>query len=75
MNKARKTELRRIYAVIRDAKDDLESVKFDEQNALDSIPENLQNTERAEAMEEAIDNMDSAEDALAEALDYLSDYT
>ncbi|MCM1440687.1 MAG: hypothetical protein NC131_16030 [Roseburia sp.] len=73
MNKQRRNDLRTVYAKIRDAKDDLASLTREEQMSLDAIPDNLQGSERAEKMEDAIDAMDNATDALQEALSYLDE--
>lgn len=67
MNKNRRSSimvaagyLDRVISIVRDAKND-------EQYALDNMPENLQNSERYEAMEEAIDNLEDALENLDEA--------
>jgi hypothetical protein len=37
------------------------------------MPESLQESERGEAMQEAIDNLESASSSLEEAIDYLNE--
>lgn len=76
MNKARRKEL---YALIRmlkrvqfnddidDCINTLDNIKYDEEYAYNSIPENLQYSYRAEASEAAIEHMGDAFDALNEA--------
>jgi len=44
-----------------------------EQTAYDNLPENLQDSERGDAMQNAIDNLDAAIAACEEALDYFAD--
>lgn len=44
-----------------------------EQAAYDNLPENLQDSERGDAMQSAIDNLDAAIAACEEALDYFAD--
>ena len=75
MNKARRKAL---YAIVtrlqfvdnknKDAvssiKSDLESILYDEEYAMDNIPENMQGSYRYEMAEEACDNLQSAIDAL-----------
>lgn len=68
MNKSRREQLKTIYAKICDIKSDLEQVCDDEEYAYDRIPENLQGSERAEKMEEAIDGMSNASSSLDDAL-------
>ena len=53
--------------------DDIEEVQNEEQEAYDNMPENLQESERGEAMQEAIDNLDSAWSSLEEAKDTLEE--
>lgn len=48
---------------------DLESVKEEEQEAFDNLPEGLQQAERGSAMEQAIDNLDNAMDAIQTCID------
>lgn len=44
-----------------------------EQEALDNMPESLQEGERGEAMQDAIDNLSSAMDSVEEAVDSLEE--
>lgn len=60
MNKQRRTKIRKIsveiykcYEVLSAIKDALEDIQYDEQEALDNMPESLQGTDRYEAMAEA----------------------
>ena len=53
--------------------DDIEEVQNEEQEAYDNMPENLQESERGEAIQEAIDNLDSAWSSLEEAKDTLEE--
>ena len=73
MNKARRKELAdviRSLGMVQDKDDlysiiyDLESIKSDEEDYYDNIPENLQYSQRAEDSEQAIENMDDALDLL-----------
>lgn len=75
MNKMRRKELsgiikslnvvidkNNLYSII----NELDSIKDDEQNYYDNIPENLQYSQRAEDSEQAIDNLEEALDLLNE---------
>ena len=64
MNKARRKVIKEIKDRVETAKQDLEDVLLEEQEYYDNIPENLQGSERAEASEEAIGNLEEAVDAL-----------
>ena len=49
-------------------KDSLESLKCEEEEYLENMPENFQDSERGERASEAINNIDSALSALGEAI-------
>ena len=51
--------------------DDIQSLLEEEQNAFDALPESLQEAERGEAMQEAIDNLDAASSSVEEAVESL----
>lgn len=52
---------------------ELESIKEDEQNAFDNLPESFQNGERGEQMQLAIDSIDSALSQIEEAENLLTE--
>lgn len=52
---------------------DLESIKGEEEECLENIPENLQDSERYTITEEAVENLDNAYETLQEAIDNLCD--
>lgn len=64
MNKARRKELAEIISLIEEARERLESVMEEEQEALDNMPESFQCSERGETMEEYICTMDEMLEAL-----------
>lgn len=80
MNKQRRKEIEKLINRIEETVDnflsemesiqiDLESIRDDEQDYLDNIPENLQGSERYEIAETAVDNLDSACDSIGDILD------
>lgn len=73
MNKKRRTQIKEVYAALRDTMGNLEDILAEEEFALDNLPENLRVSERAESAENAIDKMDNAVDAIAEAMDCLKE--
>lgn len=73
MNNVRRKALQKIYAAIEEAKEELELIFDEEQEAFENIPENLEGSERYEAAENAVDNLDSAFSGLDEVLEYLEE--
>jgi len=69
MNKSRRASIRIAAGYLDRAIDLIRVAKDDEQDALDNMPENLQNSERYEAMESAIDNLEDALSNIDEAKD------
>lgn len=68
MNNTRRKELGRLTAQLEEVKDALENLKGEEEEYLENMPESFQGSERGERAGEAINNMDSALDALGEAI-------
>lgn len=75
MNKKRRSELNRALVLIETAKGIVEMALFQEESALDNIPENFESSDMyiesenaVEAMEGAIENLDEALDRIREAL-------
>lgn len=64
MNKARRKELARVVDLLDQARDLLETIRDEEQEAFDNLPESIQCSERGGAMENCISTME-------EMLDYL----
>ena len=60
MNKIRRQRLQAAADLLAQARDVVEQVRDDEQDAIDNLPENLMYSDRAEAMEEAVEALDSA---------------
>lgn len=60
MNKGRRVRLKEACSLLSRALDIVTSVKDEEQDSLDNLPENLQSGERCTTMEDAIDALDDA---------------
>ena len=73
MNKARRKKLDAILEEIETIKDLLEEVKYEEQEAVDNMPESLQGSERYEAMVEAISSLEEALENLGYAADNIEE--
>ena len=69
MNRERRKALRQWNKRAEELKSDLESILWDEQNYYDNIPESLQFSERAEASEEAINQMEDVIDDLSDIIE------
>lgn len=73
MNAARRKEISKISAQIEELTSQLEALQETEQECYDNMPEPLQDSERGETMQNAIDSMESALDNLRDAVDNLSE--
>ena len=74
MNATREKKIQTIIDKITSVKEDLSTVRDEEQGWYDSHTSDAwQDTDKASESEEAIDMMTDAEDSLDEAIDYLSD--
>lgn len=69
MNNERRVLLRKAIALIYEAEKLVESVRDDEQDSMDNIPENLQGSVLYDTMEDAVDSLESALDAIDTARD------
>lgn len=71
MNNTRRNAIKKLIADAEYIKDRLDSILEDEQDALDNMPESLQDTERYERMEEAVSNLEYALDGIDDVINYL----
>ena len=74
MNKARRKAIEKACAKLSDARDDIQAILDEEQEAYDNTPESLQGTERYEESEEAISALEGAAETVGEAIDTLSEW-
>lgn len=73
MNKNRRKAIESIIDNLMDLSSEIEGIINDEQDALDNIPESLQESERANTMRDAIEALEDANSSIQEVLSYLSD--
>ena len=73
MNRSRRKELQKAMELLEQAKEIIEAVKDEEQEAFDNMPESIQQSERGEAMEGYIGTMDELCDSLSDAGDQISE--
>lgn len=71
MNAQGRKEIAKYIASLNEIKDKLESMKDCENEKYDNMPEGLQDSERADEMLEAVDNLDSAISSIEESVEYL----
>lgn len=73
MNKQNRRDLQGYVDSLEEIKSNIETMMEDETEKLDNMPEGLQESERGEVMQEAIDNLESAASSIEEAIDYLNE--
>lgn len=69
MNKIRRKALQEIYDKLSDLREELETIKDEEDESRENMPENLQGSERYEQSEAASGNIDEAMEYLSSACD------
>lgn len=69
MNKIRRKALQEIYDKLSDLREELETIKDEEDESRENMPENLQCSERYEQSETASGNIDEAMEYLSSACD------
>ena len=73
MNNTRRKDLSKVIESLECIKGRIEELLEEEQEYFDNMPENLQESERAESSQAAIDNMESAVESMEECLEYLEE--
>ena len=71
MNKKRRNAIKNIVSSLEKTSDLIQSVIDEEQDCISNIPDNLQNSEKADAMEEAVSKLDDAYNDVCAAIDAL----
>ncbi|WP_271006324.1 hypothetical protein [Listeria seeligeri] len=75
MNAQRRKAITKSIGVLKEQQEIIEALMEEEQEYLDNIPENLEGSSRYEKAEEAIQDLEGANDLLEDALDYLESAT
>lgn len=70
MNKARRAALEKLYVKISALRAEAEEIRDEEQEAFDNMPESFQESERGEAAQNAIENLDALVSSLEEAEEF-----
>lgn len=71
MNKERRKRIQEICDALETHKETIEEITNDEQDAYDALPVGIQNSEKGEKMEEALDYLEYAIEKLNEAISQL----
>lgn len=71
MNIKRRKRIDAVLELLASIQNEIEEIQQEEQDYLDNMPENLEGSEKYSIAEEAIDNLESALNAVIEAADYL----
>lgn len=73
MNKARREAIQAAIAKIKEGQSELESIRDEEQEYYDTMPENFQSGEKGQAAQEAIELLETAVSYAEEAISVASD--
>lgn len=73
MNKLRRKQLEEALGKAEELKETLESLRDEEQEAHDNLPETIQAGERGDTMQENINNLDYAVDNVGDAIDNINE--
>lgn len=73
MNNPRRKKIKNIIELLDEIYDLINDVLEEEQDCYDNLPESLQFASKGEAMQEAIDNLEEAQNMVQEVCDYLEE--
>ena len=73
MNNQRRKELDNWMKKLDDLKEELDQIATDEQVSLYNLPENLQNSQRGDAIQDAADKLNDALGLFDDIVDYIED--
>lgn len=73
MNKARRKAIEKISDKLEELQAELQMLKDEEEEAYDNLPESLQEGEKGDAMQEAIEYLENADSFIEDAKDALND--
>lgn len=73
MNKERRTRIEKVIAQLETLKDEIADIGMEEDEAYNNLPEGIQDSDRGEAMQEAVENLEMAGDTFDDIIDYLNE--
>lgn len=71
MNKERRKAIEKLVGRLNELRNDIESIQQEEQDAFDNMSESFQEGERGEAMQEGLDQLESAVNGVDESIEAL----
>lgn len=69
MNNRKRNRLKSVLTSLENAQNTLEAVTDQEEDALDNIPENLMDSEMYDKIDEAVENLNAAQERLQETIE------
>ena len=72
MNKDRRNRIAKLIGEFEALQGEIEDIHAEEEDAFNNLPESLQDGERGQAMQQAVDSLDNAKNALEELLSELN---
>ena len=73
MNMTTRKDIDDLIAQLQSIKEQIGTIRYNEEEKYDNMPESLQESEKGEAMSNAIDNLESAMDSIEEVTSYLEE--
>ena len=73
MNKKRREVLRTVIKKLEECGEVIDNIGDDEQDCLENTPENLMESERYRAMEDAVDNLEDASEQIGYAIEHIEE--
>lgn len=73
MNKERRNRINKVIEQLETLKDEIADIGMEEEEAYDNLPEGIQESDRGEAMQEAVDNLEMAGDTFDDIIEYLNE--
>lgn len=73
MNKTQRKNIERLFDRLSEINEELEYIKNEEEEKMDNLPENLQNSVKYEEFETAVKALDDALSSITEACDRLEE--
>jgi hypothetical protein len=73
MNKQRRNDINKAIDLLEKASAILDQVRDEEQEAFDNMPENLQESDKGQAMQQSLDDLDAAIECIGDAISSAND--
>lgn len=73
MNKERRNRIQKVISQLETLKDEISDIGMEEDEAYNNLPEGIQDSDRGEAMQDAVSNLELASDTFDDIIDYLNE--